>query len=355
MTKARGLADLGNVYNDGALSNRNLIINGAMAIAQRGTSFSGLGTAPTYTLDRWRFSDSANPPARYTATQSSDAPSGFASSLKYEVTTADSAVDADELQNVDYFIEAQDLQQLDYGSSGAKDITLSFWVKCSVAQNFGFRFQHEDGGGGYTKSYAVNSANTWEYKTLTLPGNTATNFANDNGRGFRLRWGMCAGANYTGSDSTAWSTGTIFGQQENTWVGTTGNTWQITGVQLELGDTSTPFEHRSYAQELARCQRYYEVAAQGGHIGGFTYYTTTNAYGAWRFKVDKRAAPTVSASGSTAVSVLSNGNAYQSTAIAFANSERASVRASIITSARTNGHGAWVNLNNGYFVADAEL
>jgi len=300
MSKARGLADLGNVYNDGALSNRNLIINGAMQVAQRGTSFTDLGTAPTYTLDRWRFSDSANPPARYTATQSSDAPSGFASSLKYEVTTADAAVDADELQNVDYFIEAQDLQHLGYGSSSAKDITLSFWVKCSVAQTFGFRLQHEDAGGSYTKSYTVNAANTWEYKTLTFPGNTATNFAKDNGRGFRLRWSMCAGANYTGLDSTAWGNGAIFGQQENTWVGTTGNTWQITGVQLEVGDTATPFEHRSYGDELARCQRYFVRYGKIGpySLAGMGYVTTANQITAYIFHpVDMRARASLSSGG----------------------------------------------------------
>ena len=294
MSKARGLADLGNAYSDGALSNRNLIINGAMQVAQRGTSFTDLGTAPTYTLDRWRFADSANPPARYTATQSSDAPSGFASSLKYEVTTEDAAVDADEIQNVDYFIEAQDLQQLDYGSSGAKDITLSFWVKCSVAQNFGFRIQHEDGGGGYTKSYAVNSANTWEYKTLTFSGNTATNFANDNGRGFRLRWGLIAGTDYTGSDSTAWGNGDVFGLQENTWVATLGATWQITGVQLEVGDTATPFEHRSYGDELSRCQRYYEWGiASGSGYGQISAIFDAGSTSNINFKATKRAVPTM--------------------------------------------------------------
>jgi len=257
MTKARQLADLGNAYDDGALSNRNMIINGAMQVAQRGTSFTGLGASVTYTLDRWRFADSANPPARYTQTQSTDAPDGFSNSLKMEVTTADTSVDADELQNVDYFIEAQDLQQLAYGSSSAKDITVSFWVKCSTAQTFALRVQHENGGGGYTKSYTITSPNTWEYKTLTFSGNTTTSLANDNGRGFRLRWSMCAGSNYTGSDSTAWSNGSIFGLHENDWLASTGSTWQITGVQLEVGDTATPYEHRSYGDELAKCQRYY--------------------------------------------------------------------------------------------------
>jgi hypothetical protein len=300
MTKARQLADLGNAYDDGALSNRNLIINGAMKVAQRGTSFTGLGTAVTYTLDRWRFADSANPPARYTQTQSTDAPDGFSNSLKMEVTTADTSVDADELQNVDYFIEAQDLQQLAYGLSSAKAITVSFWVKCSTAQTFALRLQHEDGGGGYTKSYTITSSNTWEYKTLTFSGNTTTSLNNDNGRGFRLRWSMCAGSNYTGSDSTAWSTGSIFGLHENNWLASTGSTWQITGVQLEVGDTATPFEHRSYGDELAKCQRYYHRSPTGvsySYLGSGSAFSSNGANIIYTLPVEMRTIPTFSTSG----------------------------------------------------------
>lgn len=339
MSKARELANLGNAFSDGALSNRNLIINGAMQVAQRGTSFTGLGNVRAYTLDRWRFVDSANPPARYTVTQSSDAPSGFANSLKYEVTTADAAVDADELQNADCFIEAQDLQQLDYGSSAAKDITLSFWVKCSVAQNFGFRLQHEDGGGGYTKSYAVNSANTWEYKTLTFPGNTATSFANDNGRGFRVRWCLIAGTDHTGSDSTAWGNGDLFGLHENTWVATSGATWQITGVQLEVGDTATPFEHRSYGQELALCQRYFHE-----HAVEFFLYTIRSGDDSRRvtceFPVTMRTTPTI---------VLTSSNLDGATSITTQGVTKGGVRW------RSSGQGANEAPSIAVFTADAEL
>ena len=298
MTKARQLADLGNVYDDGALSNRNLIINGAMQVAQRGTSFTGLGVSTTYTLDRWRFADSANPPARYTQTQSTDAPDGFSNSLKMEVTTADTSVDADELQNVDYFIEAQDLQQLAYGSSSAKAITVSFWVKCSTAQTFALRVQHEDAGGGYTKSYTITSPNTWEYKTLTFSGNTTTSLVNDNGRGFRLRWSMCAGSNYTGSDSTAWGNGSIFGLHENDWLASTGSTWQITGVQLEVGESATEFEYRPYGMELSLCQRYYQDFSNGMGVGYLAWkYTPNNGH--WLHLVCNprlRASPTVTSS-----------------------------------------------------------
>ena len=239
---------------------RNLIINGAMQVAQRGTSATGIGTAVTYnTVDRWRFADAQNPPARFTQTQSTDAPDGFGFSHKFEVTTADTGVDADEMQYTDQFIEAQDLQVLKYGTSSAESFTLSFYVKCSVASTMGLRFTHEDGGGNYGASYTINAANVWERKSVTIPGNTATAINNDNGRGLRIAWGLTAGSDNAGTDSTAWGNGKVFGAHTNTFVGTSGATWQITGVQLEVGKVATPFEHRSYGEELALCQRYFSI------------------------------------------------------------------------------------------------
>jgi hypothetical protein len=361
MTKARQLADLGNAYDDGALSNRNLIINGAMKVAQRGTSFTGLGTAVTYTLDRWRFADSANPPARYTQTQSTDAPDGFSNSLKMEVTTADTSVDADELQNVDYFIEAQDLQQLAYGSSSAKAITVSFWVKCSTTQTFALRLQHEDGGGGYTKSYTITSSNTWEYKTLTFSGNTTTSLNNDNGRGFRLRWSMCAGSNYTGSDSTAWGNSSIFGLHENDWLASTGSTWQITGVQLEVGDTATPFEHKNIRQELSDCQRYYYAFQVLNGLTGqnsflATAYSNNSMYAVIDYPVQMRSNPSV-LSGGTWHARNGNNNSFTLN-VDFQRSGRnnGTIAQGSVGSSST-GDAFWVESqgSTGYLAFDAEL
>ena len=142
MSKAADLANLiGNINAGGGGVNRNLIINGAMNVAQRATSATGIGTAIGYnTVDRWRFADAQNPPARFTQTQSTDAPDGFGFSHKFEVTTADTSVDADEMQYTDQFIEAQNLQVLKYGTSSAENFTLSFYVKCSVASTMGLRF-----------------------------------------------------------------------------------------------------------------------------------------------------------------------------------------------------------------------
>ena len=289
----------------GPLSNRNLIINGAMQVAQRGTSTTGVGTEIAYnTVDRWRFADASDPSARYTETQSTDAPEGFSNSRKFEVTTADTNVEADEDQYTDHFIEAQNLQHLAYGTSNAKKITLSFWVKSSVAQTFGCGLIHQDGGGNYGVSYTVNSADTWEYKTLTFNGNTSTAINNDNGRGLQIKFGLAAGSDQiAGSDATAWGGTETYGQHSNTWVGTVGNTWQITGVQLEVGSVATPFGHRSYGDELARCQRYYQriqSTSTSDPVGIGYCEGSTEAKCMTDFKVTMRTSPTALETSGTA-------------------------------------------------------
>ena len=244
----------------GNTGRRNLIINGAMQIAQRGTSATGIGITPAYnTVDRWRFGDANNPTGRFTQTQSTDAPEGFGFSHKFEVTTIDGGPEDNEMQFTDQFIEAQNLQHLKYGTSNAESVTLSFYVKSSVASTMGVRFAHEDGGGSYGASYTINSVNTWERKSITVPGNTATAINNDSERGMSIRFGLNVGANNKGSNSTAWGNGNIFGTHTNTFVGTSGATWQITGVQLEVGSSATDFEHRSFAEELTACQRYFQT------------------------------------------------------------------------------------------------
>ena len=266
-------------------SNRNLIINGAMNVAQRATSATGIGTTAAYnTVDRWRFADLNNPPARFTQTQSTDAPDGFSSSHKFEVTTNDSSVDDDEMQFTDQFIEAQNLQLLKYGTSSAVSITLSFYVKSSVASTMGLRINHEDGGGNYGASYTINSVNTWERKSITVPGNTATAINNDNGKGLRIGFALSAGADYAGSNSTAWGNGNTFGAHTNTFVGTSSATWQITGVQLEIGSNATEFEHETFDTTLIKCQRYYQIIGRD-----FSDTTPTTAFG-WGYTVDGSAA-----------------------------------------------------------------
>lgn len=280
---------------------RNLIINGAMQVAQRGTSATGIGTAVGYnTVDRWRFADASNPTGRFTETQSTDAPEGFGFSRKFEVTTNDGSVDDNEMQYTDQFIEAQNLQLLKYGTSNAESITLSFYVKSSVASTMGVRITHEDGGGSYGAVYTINATNTWERKTITVPGNTSTAINNDTGRGLRIAFGLSVGADNAGSNSTAWGNGSLFGAHTNTFVGTANATWQVTGVQLEVGTSASDFEHLSFAEELALCQRYYQQISGAGAGTATSGAQTASAQSVANYPTYMRVAPTTITIGATA-------------------------------------------------------
>ena len=307
MTKAAELAKMGEVLTNSQIGGRrNIIINGGMICSQRATSATGLGdgTVGYKVLDRFRLQKGGSPNARYTMTQDSDTPDGFSNSMKVEVTTATTSFAAADHQYVDQFIEAQNLQQLAYGTSSAERITLSFYVKCSTAQTFGLDLDNEDNDRYFNTTYTVSSADTWERKIITFPADTVSGFNNDNGRGLRVRWTLTAGANYTGgSVSTAWSgTQNYATNHENTWVASTGETWQLTGVQLEVGSQATPFEHRSFGEELRLCQRYFSQIenTSGGnrYLGMLQAYNTAGAYGYIAdYPTTMRATPSVTQSG----------------------------------------------------------
>ena len=290
MSKARELANLGNAYSDGALSNRNLIINGAMQVAQRGTSLT-LSDATEYLIDRYRtYKDHS---ATATVSQSSDAPSGFTKSWLITVGTGATTNAANELQ-VAHVIEGYNASVLALGTSGAKPITISFWVKSSLTGTFAFSLLSQGAASTYVETYTISSANTWEYKTVTIQGHTGGSWNTTNGVGLALTFDLGGGSNFEASTGS-WSTGNKYTTSGTTKVaGTSGATWQITGVQLEVGDTATPFEHRSYGDELARCQRYYEK--QTGLQSceqGIVANTTTNREHVEKWVVVKRAIPSV--------------------------------------------------------------
>jgi hypothetical protein len=254
MSKARGLADLGNVYGDGALSNRNLIINGAMQVAQRGTTKSS--TFSNYLVDRFRNNTTMT---TYTYSQSTDAPSGFSNSSKVEVTTAEVA-GASDFMFFSQHLEGQNLQRLAKGTASAQSVTVSFWVKSNVTGTYILEFDDNDNARNINKAYTVDVSGTWEYKTITFEGDTSGAFDNDNELSGILRWFLDAGTDFTtGTLANSWEdTINVNRAVGNVNLGdTSGNYWQITGVQLEVGDTATPFEHKSYGEELAKCQRYY--------------------------------------------------------------------------------------------------
>ena len=244
------------------LSNRNLIINGSFQCSQRGSSFTtGTSNFSTYTLDRWKIVTYATDQLNLTVTQEpmNQAVPGFKNYIKISPNAAETSLASDEYTNLRQSIEAQDLQQLCYGTSSAKSLTLSFWVKSNTTGTAGITFNKHDATAYYiTRTYTINAADTWEKKTVTIPGLTASGIANDNGIGLNIYWFLSAGSDYTSSDSTSWVTTAdskyAYGHAINL-TDSTSDYLALAGVQLEVGDVATDFEHRS--DELARCQRYY--------------------------------------------------------------------------------------------------
>ena len=291
MSKARQLADLGNVYDDGALSNRNLIINGAMQVAQRGTSFSSL-SASQFCLDR--FSVDIGGGGAITVDQSTTTPDDFKNSMKLTVSTADSSLAAADAYRSTQSIEGQNIAHLNWGTSAAKDVTLSFWVRSSVTGTYGLGLTNSAETENYVAEYTINTANTWEKKTINIDGPTSGTWLTTNGVGIGLRFDVGSGTNYNG---TAGSWQTTSGKVYRTsscvnWIATASATFYLTGVQLEIGDTATPFEHRSYGDELARCQRYFWKLASGIGLGS-ARKSDTESRVRFDFPTQMRASPTV--------------------------------------------------------------
>jgi len=279
---------------------RNLIINSQFQVAQRGTSSTSEGYQ---TVDRFRFTSSDMDQLAFTQSQDTTGPSGFTNSYKLTVTTPETTTEAEEQLFMYHCVEAQNLQQLGYGTSDAKQLTLSFWVKSSVTGAYCVAFYENDGNRLITSTYSISSANTWEYKTITIDGDTSGTINNDNGSGIELYFFLSCGPDRKTTDSTTWGTWTAakfgYGQVADV-AATSGATWQITGVQLEVGDVATPFEHRSYGEELALCQRYYRQfgGAWAGNkkegIVNAMAYDANEVYGILVLPVSMRTLPSIS-------------------------------------------------------------
>ena len=264
---------------------KNRIINGAMQINQRG--FSGAPPSDTaYTLDRWSARQSAG--SKFTFAQSSTAPAGYINSL---LVTSSSAYS---ISSGDYFAVVQPIEGLNisdfaWGTASAKTITLSFQVYSSLTGTFGGALSNSASNRSYPFTYTISSANTWTSISITIPGDTSGTWITTNGVGVYVYLGLGVGSTYSGT-AGSWSGGTYLSATGATSVvGTNGATWYITGVQLEVGSTATPFERRLYNQELANCQRYYQVVGAGGAGRAFN---TTNFEAAVSLRVDMRTSPT---------------------------------------------------------------
>lgn len=300
MSKARELANLGNAYSDGALSNRNLIINGAMQVAQRGTSETGKTSAGYYSIDRFKMDIGSA--GTWTISQSTTAPDGFAYSFKLDCTAADASLSAGDYCLIQTRLEGQDLQKLQFGTSSAKKVTISFWVRSNKTGTYPVCFFNTDNQRSNGFTYTINAADTWEYKTHIFDGDTLQGFDNDANSSVQLEWWVAAGTSFTsGTTPTGWqahnNTNRAAGLDVNL-ADNTANEFLLTGVQLEIGDTSTPFEHRSYADQLQACQRYFQTfgTSSGSAYGtGAAYRGST--YLSYTMPVTPRATPTLSSAG----------------------------------------------------------
>jgi hypothetical protein len=286
-----GTVQASNISATGSMAARNKIINGAMVIDQRNAGAAV--TTDTYCPDRWRVEEVTD--GAFSAQQVSDAPSGFTNSLKWTVTTADASLGATQYANVRQGIEGFNVADFGWGTASAATVTLSFWVKSSLTGTFGGVFSNADFNRSYPFTYVINSANTWEQKTITVAGDTSGTWNKTNGAGIQLNFGLGVGSTYSGTAGAWTGSGLISVTGAVNVMGTLDATWYITGVQLEAGDTATPFEHRSYGQELALCQRYYYKIFPGATsaIFGPAYsFSTTEAQAAIPYPVTMRTAPT---------------------------------------------------------------
>ena len=276
----------GNSYpSAGPLSNRNLIINGAMQVAQRGTSFTP-ATEFGYTLDRYITFFSNTGSANLTQ-ETSSPPEGHTTYARITSTGAASVTGRNLFSQI---VEGQNLAPTKWGYSDAKDVTISFWVRSSLTGDFGFAVNDINQNPCIVMKYNIASANTWEHKTLLIPATTSGDFGlTSSGRGCWLFWDLGTSSTHEYGTTDTWVDSSTKYAPTNVQqlITVSGATLDITGVQLEVGSVATPFEHRSYGDELARCQRYYwnvvfgdtetnSTIAQGtnwnGSVGFFTIY-----------------------------------------------------------------------------------
>jgi len=350
-----------------APSFRNLIINGDMSIAQRGTSFTcSNSTGSKYTLDRFQYIDVDTPDSVYTITPSTDVPTGqgFAKSLKVDVATADASLDANDGTQIQQSIEAQNLQHLKIGTSSAESLTLSFWVKSNKTGTYVVRLLQPDSSSRMVSfAYTISSASTWEKKTISIPADTSGNINNDNGSGLNITWWLSAGSSYTsGSLASTWqaySNGDSAVGQVNL-ADNTANEWYITGVQLEVGTSASDFEFLPYDVNYQRCARYFyrqDYNTNGSSLPVTHNYGTGNSYGVIFTPVMMRARPTLAYSSASHFLMLYGGSQGAPNQLVREGGNGFAQEFRVDRTGLTAGQSAWTRLDNASatFDLDSEL
>jgi hypothetical protein len=334
MSNARELAELGGSYGTGGfVGMKNRIINGAMVIDQRNAGASVTPVDGQYTIDRYKFSLAQT--SKLTTQQSTTAPTGFASSLLITSSSAYSVLSGDNF-NVIQWIEGYNTADLAWGTASAATVTLSFWVRSSLTGTFGGSLVNNNQNYSYPFTYTISTANTFEYKTITIAGPTAGTWSNTTTtRNIGLWIGLGVGSTGSGTAGAWAAAGYYSATGATSVVGTSGATFYITGVQLEKGSTATSFDYRPYGTELALCQRYLPAVSFAGganpYFGAGMAYSTTAAYYTVSFPVTPRVPPTglTVSSASHFAGFLANSSTSNATGVSFSGA---------------NNHSAFVNL-----------
>jgi hypothetical protein len=326
---------------------RNRIINGDMRIDQRNLGTVNPVSSDTlkYTIDRfWVYNSNAS--SKFSVQQSSTAPAGFVNSALITVTNAYTPTGGDEFE-IGQYIEGLNVADLDWGTANAKTVTLSFWVRSSVTGTFGGSLVNSGYNRSYPFSYTISASNTWEQKSITITGDTTGTWLTTSGVGIRLQLSLGVGSTKT-TTAGAWTAGEYYNSTGSVnLVATAGATFYITGVQLEIGSTATPFEWRDYGRELMMCQRY--LPRFNTVIGIAQAYSSTRALVQIPFPVSTR----VPATGVVVSSVgdfrqlSSGGGGFTTTAVAFSGSDRnAATVDTTVASGLTGGHASLFYTNS---------
>ena len=343
----------------GIAGRKNIIINGDMKVAQRGTSFAAAATG-TFPVDRFKFNHSSI--GAYTVSQDSSAPDGFANSIKIDCTTADASPGAADHLYLATTIEGQDLQHLKKGTASAESVTLSFWVKCNKTGDMQVNVKDVDNDRQIGNTVTINSADTWEQKSLTFAGDTTGALGDDSSNSIFIEWWLDSGSSLSsGAVPTSWEARVDTDRNAGGTLAladSTSNYINITGVKLEVGTAATDYDHRSYGEELSLCERYYHrhtANIAGAGICAGVVYNTNSAAAAYRYPTIMRTNPTLSYSDVGDFRVL-----YTTTKVVTAidGIETISgVRLWFTSSGMTAGNGMMIDANNTscWLAFDAEL
>jgi hypothetical protein len=280
---------------------RNRIINGDMRIDQRNSGASVNMDSNVFPVDRWESREDSD--GSMTAQRSTAAPAGFSNSILVTTTTADASLSASQYARVFQSIEGFNVADLGWGTASAKSVTISFWVRSSLTGTFGGALYNGAFNRSYPFTYTISSADTWEYKTVTIAGDTSGTWLTNNGIGLGVNFGLGTGSDFSGTAGAWTGSGLLSATGAVSVIGTLNATWYITGVQLEVGSVATPFERRPYGTELVLCQRYYYKIIKGdGNSRALSGYNLSTTQGIFilNIPVSMRTSPTALETNSTA-------------------------------------------------------